>query len=135
MESGSPLTCHQLVGRQYRSSPVYPQVSVCRRLQVADVEWSERLEKKAKDWANELAENNKFKHSPSSDENLYMSSGFQPTEYCTTAVTRMYESEEKRYNYSRPGWAAKYGHFTMVSGSCPTTSRPSCQDEHLSTPG
>ena len=71
------------------------------------------LEKKATRWANYLAKNNKFQHETSSPGNLYMTS-IQESNPCRVAVTAFY-SEEKKYNYKKPGWSTATGHFTQVN--------------------
>ncbi|KAJ7392470.1 CRISP [Desmophyllum pertusum] len=80
--------------------------------QVGDVTWSFQLLKKAKNWANYLAENNLFKHESSNQGNLYLSSG-QPKEPCAEAVMLFY-GEEKNYDYKKPGATKSAGHFTQV---------------------
>lgn len=70
------------------------------------------MEKKAKNWANYLARNNEFKHESKDAGNLY-SSATQQSNPCKVAVMAFY-SEEKKYNYKKPGWSAQTGHFTQV---------------------
>ena len=75
--------------------------------------WSNEMEKIAKDWAKHLAEKNLFKHSSKRPGNLFMAP-YKPREYCTEALKWMY-TEEKLYNYDKPGYQPRAGHFTQVS--------------------
>ena len=79
---------------------------------VPPVTWSASLQKEAQDWANYLAENNKFHHSKKNPGNLYLS-GYKPPEYCSDAIW-WFHQEEQYYNYSKPGYVLKAGHFTQV---------------------
>ena len=72
------------------------------------------LQKQAEDWVKYLAENNKFDHSQKNPGNLYLSHpNDYPPEYCSDAI-QWFHWEEKYYNYSRPGYSQKAGHFTTV---------------------
>ena len=81
------------------------------------------MEQIATDWANYLAENNLFKHSSKRPGNLFMAP-YKPREYCTEALKWMY-TEEKLYNYSRPGYQPRAGHFTQVSFKSKNRKHPS----------
>ncbi|KAM7445769.1 hypothetical protein ABFA07_005753 [Porites harrisoni] len=82
--------------------------------QVPNVTWSNRLQKEAKVWVKYLAENNKFEHSEKNPGNLYLSHpNDYPKEYCSDAV-QWFHWEEKYYNYDKPGYVYKAGHFTQV---------------------
>ena len=73
------------------------------------------LQKEAEDWVKYLAENNKFHHSKKNPGNLYLSHpNDYPPEYCSDAV-QWFHSEEKFYNYEKPGYVGKAGHFTQVN--------------------
>ena len=76
--------------------------------------WSGNLAKGAKAWADYLADNNLFKHDQNTQagENLYLSS-HKPAEPCTTATKAFYD-EVKYYDYNKPGFSQKTGHFTQV---------------------
>ena len=72
------------------------------------------LEKEANDWVKYLADNNKFEQSSENPGNLYLSpSEAYPQEFCSNAVW-LFHSEEKFYNYSKPGYVRKAGNFTQV---------------------
>jgi len=55
-----------------------------------------------------------FKHESNikEGENLYMSS-HKPTEPCT-AATKAFYGEVKYYDFDKPGYSKKTGHFTQV---------------------
>ncbi|KAJ7370388.1 hypothetical protein OS493_032564, partial [Desmophyllum pertusum] len=80
---------------------------------VGPVTWNSNLAKGAADWAKYLADNNLFKHATgiNAGENLYMSS-HQPAEPCTRA-TQLFYGEVKYYDYNKPGYSQKTGHFTQ----------------------
>ena len=84
-----------------------------RSFKVPSVTWSTKLQKEAQDWADYLAANNKFHHSPKNPGNLYLSAQ-KPREYCSDAIW-WFHNEEKYYNYSNPRYVAAAGHFTQVS--------------------
>lgn len=66
----------------------------------------------AQDYANKLASSNTFKHSGGPyGENLYMAEGMEVAG--ATAVDDWY-AEIKDYNFSKPGFDEKTGHFTQV---------------------
>lgn len=56
-----------------------------------------------------------FKHASNrkEGENLYMSS-HKPAEPCTTA-TKAFYGEVKYYDFDKPGFSLKTGHFTQVT--------------------
>ena len=90
----------------YQFKNVFPQVP--------NVTWSNRLQKEAKVWVKYLAENNKFEHTKKNPGNLYLSHpNDYPKEYCSDAV-QWFHWEEKYYNYDKPGYVYKAGHFTQV---------------------
>lgn len=80
--------------------------------QVPNVSWSWGLRKKAKDWADYLAEKNLFVHEKKDPGNLFLSAG-KPAEPCTAAVKAFY-TEEKLYDYRKPEQFKGAGHFTQV---------------------
>ena len=77
--------------------------------------WNEELAKGAKSWANYLAENKTFEHAPNlqAGENLYLSGKPAPEEPCTEA-TKLFYGEVKNYDFNKPGFSGKTGHFTQV---------------------
>ncbi|KAM7445766.1 hypothetical protein ABFA07_005750 [Porites harrisoni] len=82
--------------------------------QVPNVTWSNSLQKEAEDWVKYLAENNTFEHSKKNPGNLYLSHPNEyPEEYCSDAI-QWFHSEEKFYNYDKPGYSQAAGHFTTV---------------------
>ena len=83
--------------------------------QVAKVRWSDALRREAENWANKLAEKNENKHESgkASSDSLWVSGNY-PLEPCTEATKAFYE-EEKFYDYKKPAWSWKAGHFTQVS--------------------
>ena len=78
--------------------------------------WSDELTKGAQSWADILARNNTFKHAEgiAPGENLYLSGVPLPEETCTEATTLFYE-EIKKYDFNKPGFSMKTGHFTQVN--------------------
>ena len=74
--------------------------------------WSKALEDKAQAFAEELAKNNIFKHG-STGENLFKSSK-DSKNICEIGIKSFY-AEEKDYDYDKPGFGMKTGHFTQVS--------------------
>ena len=85
-------------------------------VQVDAVVWNETLAKNAENWAKYLADLNLFKHAsniPNEGENLYMSWHI-PEEPCT-AATQAFYGEVKDYDFNKPGFSMKTGHFTQVS--------------------
>ena len=84
-------------------------------IKVGPVTWSEELAKGAKSWADYLAENKTFEHAPNlkAGENLYLSGKPAPEEPCTEA-TKLFYGEIKNYDFNKPGFSGKTGHFTQV---------------------
>lgn len=82
--------------------------------QVGQVTWNDDLAKGAEDWAKYLAANNLFQHAPNLNvgENLYWSS-HKPEEPCTKA-TKAFYGEVKYYDYDKPRFSLKTGHFTQI---------------------
>lgn len=86
--------------------------------QATDVVWDDNVASNAQEWANYLANNNKFTHSNSQfGENLFaMSSTSLPKEQ-TSVIDRAIDSwysEEENYDYSHPGFDSTTGHFTQL---------------------
>lgn len=83
--------------------------------QVGNVTWNDKLAEGAEEWANYLADNNKFEHKKNIQpgENLYLSGSPLPTEPCTEA-TQLFYGEIKDYDFNKPGFALNTGHFTQV---------------------
>ncbi|KAJ7370391.1 hypothetical protein OS493_032568 [Desmophyllum pertusum] len=86
-----------------------------KKHQVDSVKWSDTLAKGAQDWADYLAQNNKFEHAKNAGagENIYWSSSAKAKEPCTEA-TQLFYGEVKDYDFSKPGFSGKTGHFTQV---------------------
>ncbi|XP_068709071.1 Golgi-associated plant pathogenesis-related protein 1-like [Montipora foliosa] len=84
------------------------------RHQVGPVSWDPSLAKDAAKWATYLAANNLFQHERNINqgENLYRGSK-KPTEPCTVA-TKLFYDEIKYYDFNKPGFSPKTGHFTQV---------------------
>ncbi|KAJ7370393.1 hypothetical protein OS493_032570 [Desmophyllum pertusum] len=80
--------------------------------QADSVKWSDTLAKEAEDWANYLANENKFEHK-GAGENLYISGKPTPEEPCTEA-TQLFYGEVKDYDFSKPGFSGETGHFTQL---------------------
>ena len=80
------------------------------------MKWSDTLAKGAQDWADYLAQNNKFEHAKNAGagENIYWSSSANAKEPCTEA-TQLFYGEVKDYDFSKPGFSGKTGHFTQVN--------------------
>ncbi|CAF1497352.1 unnamed protein product [Adineta ricciae] len=70
----------------------------------------------AQDYADYLARTNKFQHSNNGyGENLYMSSSSVPiTTVDGRQATQSWYDEIQYYNFNRPGFSSKTGHFTQV---------------------
>ena len=85
-------------------------------LQAGPLTWDNNLAKGAKDWAKYLANNNLFKHASNIQpgENLYLSGSNKPDEPCT-AATKAFYAEVKNYDFNKPGFSGKTGHFTQVN--------------------
>ncbi|XP_015768451.1 PREDICTED: venom allergen 3-like [Acropora digitifera] len=83
--------------------------------QARPVKWDPALANDAKKWANYLAANNLFQHDRNrrnQGENLYLSSK-KPANPCIVATQRFYD-EVKYYNFKKPGFSSRTGHFTQV---------------------
>ncbi|XP_074614407.1 ectin-like [Acropora palmata] len=83
--------------------------------QASPVTWDPALANDAKKWANYLAANNLFRHDRNrrnQGENLYLSSK-KPANPCIVATQRFYD-EVKYYNFNKPGFSSRTGHFTQV---------------------
>lgn len=82
--------------------------------QVGPVSWDPSLAKDAAKWATYLAANNLFQHERNINqgENLYRDPK-KPTEPCTVA-TKLFYDEVKYYDFNKPGFSQKTGHFTQV---------------------
>ena len=83
--------------------------------QASPVTWDPALANDAKKWANYLAANNLFQHDRNlrnQGENLYWSSK-KPANPCIVATQRFYD-EVKYYNFNKPGFSLRTGHFTQV---------------------
>ena len=87
---------------------------VCFCMQVEAVAWNDTLAQGAANWAKYLADNDLFEHAKNikEGENLYMTS-HDSKELCTDA-TKAFYAEVKDYDYSKPGFSMKTGHFTQV---------------------
>ncbi|XP_067038078.1 Golgi-associated plant pathogenesis-related protein 1-like [Acropora muricata] len=83
--------------------------------QASPVTWDPVLANDAKKWANYLAANNLFQHDRNrrnQGENLYWSSK-KPANPCIVATERFYD-EVKYYDFNKPGFSSRTGHFTQV---------------------
>jgi len=83
--------------------------------QASPVTWDPVLANDAKKWANYLAANNLFQHDRNrrnQGENLYWSSK-KPANPCIVATQRFYD-EVKYYDFNKPGFSSRTGHFTQV---------------------
>ena len=89
---------------------------IFNKIKVGPVRWSDELAKGAKGWADYLAENKTFEHAPNlqAGENLYLSGKPPPKEPCTEA-TKLFYGEVKHYDFNKPGFSGKTGHFTQVN--------------------
>ena len=78
--------------------------------------WNDDLAKGAQTWADILAQNNTFEHEKGihPGENLYLSGKPLPKESCTEA-TQLFYGEVKHYDFNKPGFSVKTGHFTQVN--------------------
>lgn len=101
--------------RSVEKSLSQPRSNLKLLFQVGQVTWNDDLAKGAEDWAKHLAANNLFQHAPNLNvgENLYWSS-HKPEEPCTKA-TKAFYGEVKYYDYDKPGFSLKTGHFTQVN--------------------
>ncbi|XP_065357746.1 uncharacterized protein LOC135951926 [Calliphora vicina] len=67
----------------------------------------------AQDWSNHLAKKRSMSHRPQNEygENIYYALNMEPTaEHCV----KSWYDEIKNYNFSKPGFSSKTGHFTQV---------------------
>lgn len=105
----------KVVSRSVEKILSQPRSNLKLLFQVGQVTWNDDLAKGAEDWAKYLAANNLFQHAPNLNvgENLYWSS-HKPEEPCTKA-TKAFYGEVKYYDYDKPGFSLKTGHFTQVS--------------------
>lgn len=85
-------------------------------MQVDPVTWSDDLTTGAQRWANILVQNNTFEHEKGIQpgENLYLSGKPIPEEPCSEA-SKLFYGEVKDYNFDKPGFSMKTGHFTQVT--------------------
>jgi len=77
-----------------------------------ELAWSEEAARAAQAWAERLAHECTFKHSSSKyGENLWMGTAgaFGPEQ-----VVDSWYSESKGYDYARPGFSMRTGHFTQL---------------------
>ncbi|XP_078357919.1 Golgi-associated plant pathogenesis-related protein 1-like isoform X1 [Oculina patagonica] len=83
--------------------------------QVDPVTWSDDLTTGAQRWANILVQNNTFEHEKGIQpgENLYLSGKPIPEEPCSEA-SQLFYGEIKDYNFDKPGFSMKTGHFTQL---------------------
>ncbi|RMX56515.1 hypothetical protein pdam_00007195 [Pocillopora damicornis] len=101
----------EIVQTNYKS----PDYAYSPPQQVQNVTWNDTLAANAENWANYLATNNLFEHAKNiwEGENLYLSGSPLPTEPCTEA-TQLFYREIDNYDFSKPGFSLKTGHFTQV---------------------
>lgn len=101
----------EIVHTNYKS----PDYAYSPPQQVQNVTWNDTLAANAENWANYLATNNLFEHAKNiwEGENLYLSGSPLPTESCTEA-TQLFYREIDNYDFSKPGFSLKTGHFTQV---------------------
>lgn len=76
----------------------------------------DELSKTAQAYAEYLANNNKFEHSQNGyGENLYaMSSSAPLANLAGSKATQAWYDEIKDYDFNKPGFSSKVGHFTQV---------------------
>jgi glioma pathogenesis-related protein 2 len=79
----------------------------------AALTWSPTVASVAQNWASKIARDDQMRHRQPNKygENIYWISGGNPT---GTSVTDTWYGEIKDYNYARPGFGMKTGHFTQV---------------------
>lgn len=77
------------------------------------LQWSADVAKVAQDWADKIARSDQMKHRQPNKygENIFWMSGGQVT---GEMVTDSWYNEIKDYNFARPGFSMKTGHFTQV---------------------
>jgi uncharacterized protein YkwD len=80
--------------------------------QVGNVTWNSSIANHSQAWVN----NCKFGHDPTGKygENIYASWGYSPKKDFTKEAIKLWYDEVKYYNFSRPGFSGKTGHFTQV---------------------
>ncbi|HRP69895.1 MAG TPA: CAP family protein [Turneriella sp.] len=80
---------------------------------VPALEWNADVAKVAQDWANTIARADNMRHRQPNKygENIFWISGRTPT---GNDVVDAWYNEIKDYNYNRPGFSMKVGHFTQV---------------------
>lgn len=80
---------------------------------VPALKWSKRIENYARQWAKNLAARNRMYHrrSGSYGENLFWYSGSRTS---SKRVVSSWYNEIRYYNFNRPGFSSKTGHFTQV---------------------
>ena len=78
-----------------------------------DLKWNDEISAVAQEWADRLAKENKMYHRQPNKygENIYWVSGGMPSG--EDAVDAWY-SEIEFYNFKRPGFSGKTGHFTQL---------------------
>lgn len=78
-----------------------------------DLNWNVNMQKFAQKWAETIAKKDKMEHRPNNKygENIYWTSGGKLD--AKSAVKAWYD-EIKFYNYKKPGFGMKTGHFTQV---------------------
>jgi len=80
---------------------------------VAHLTWSKEIQRYAQEWAEINARDDRMHHRPRNKygENIFWMSGGRPTgDYVVDA----WYSEIKYYNFNKPGFNYKTGHFTQV---------------------
>lgn len=83
---------------------------------VKKLKWDTKVAKFAEDHCKYLADNNKFEHSKGSGygENLYKAGGSGSAVKAGEKATQMWYNEIKDYDFNKPGFSMKTGHFTQV---------------------
>ena len=79
----------------------------------AALTWSTEVAKVAQEWAEKIAREDTMRHRQPNKygENIFWISGAEAT---GSMVADSWYSEIKDYNYARPGFGMKTGHFTQV---------------------
>jgi uncharacterized protein YkwD len=77
------------------------------------LKWNSDIEKFAQEWANKIAKEDSMYHRNPNDygENIHWISGAEPT---GESVTNSWYNEINYYDFSKPGFSMKTGHFTQV---------------------
>jgi hypothetical protein len=93
------------------------------QFQAPPLMYSDQLSQVAQDWADYLAKSNQFKHSTTNryGENIAMLSASSQSEFnrigadafAKNAIDLFNVEEEKLYDWNRPGYSDKTGHFTQ----------------------